>query len=381
MSRLILTPDRKQFKMFFRLRSRFMVGELMVVAHPTAMSRRSFLTLGAAACSVPLYAFAGQDRSKIVLKVSVDTAANHVRNVALNMFADRLATGSRGRLEATVFPSAQLAKDRDVVKSFHWGLVDIGVPAVSKMTRFDTNANLFTLPMFYGSDLRTIYEINDGPIGKALSQQMEQKTETRIFGRSIDLGYTNLYTIDRQVRSVDDITGLRIRVPGSRASLELYKIFDGNPVVMAWGDVAIAVSQGNIDAVQTTHETIRSARLWESGIRYCYEERSSFLGYVPLISSRTWDSLSDAQQKLVSSSWEGIVDQVRLLAHERQQTARNDLLSNGIKIIRKTEALRPAVRKTLFRRSLDLAKELHMDLELVTAAMDVLRAADSEGTG
>lgn len=341
-----------------------------------AISRRTFFGLGAATLAIPLSVLGEQEQSKVVLKVSVDTAANHVRNVALDMFARRLGAESGNQLEATVFSSAQLAKDRDVVKSLYWGLVDIGVPAVSKMTRFDTNANLFTLPMFYGSELSTIYEINDGPIGNELYRQMEEKTEAHIFGRPIDLGYTNLYTTSRQVRSVDDIAGLKIRVPGSRASLELYKLFDANPVVVAWGDVAIAVSQGNVDAVQTTHETIRSAQLWESGIRYCYEERSSFLGYVPLISKRTWDSVSDVQRTLITSSWESIVDEVRLLAHERQQSARTDLLKNGIEIIGKTEPLKASDRERLFRRSLSLARELGMDLGLVTAAMDALRASN-----
>lgn len=344
-----------------------------------ATSRRTALRLGAAACCLPYLALSDWIRPEAPLKISVDTAANHVRNEALDVFVARLGSGRGNLLEATVFSSAQLAKDRDIVKALYWGLVDIGVPAISKMTRFDANANLFTLPMFYGSDLSTIHAINDGPIGAELYRQMEQKTQTHILGRPIDLGYTNLYTTQRQVTSVDDIAGLKIRVPGSRASLELYKLFGGNPIVVAFSDLAIAVSQGNVDAVQTTHETLRSGQLWESGIRFCYEERSSYVGYVPLISVRTWEALAEQQQVRIAAAWDSIVEEVRLLARQRQLSAREELLRNGVEIFDDIEPLSGSRLDELFERSGDLAEELGMDMRLVSAAAEVLRAALPHG--
>jgi len=343
------------------------------------ISRRTALRFGAAACCLPYVALCDWIRPETLLKISVDTAANHVRNKALSVFVERLGSGGENQLEAAIFSSAQLAKDRDVVKALYWGLIDIGVPAISKMTRFDANANLFTLPMFYGTDLSTIHAINDGPIGAELYRQMEQKTLTHILGRPLDLGYTNLYTTQRRVTSTDDIAGLKIRVAGSRASLELYKIFGGNPLVVAFSDLAIAVSQGNVDAVQTTHETLRSGQLWESGIRFCYEERSSFIGYVPLISLRTWEALTEQQQVRITTAWDGIVDEVRLLARQHQLSAREELLQNGVEIFDDIKPVTGSRRDELFKRSVDLAEELGMDLRLVSAAAEVLRATPPQG--
>tara|TARA_R110002096_G_scaffold20690_2_gene67933 strand:+ start:30684 stop:31745 length:1062 start_codon:yes stop_codon:yes gene_type:complete len=343
------------------------------------ISRRTVLAAGAAACCAPTLAFGERFRPDTLLKISVDTAANHVRNEALGVFEVRLGEETGHAMQATVFSSAQLAKDRDIVKALHWGLVDIGVPALSKMTRFDANANLFTLPMFYGSDLSTVYAINDGPIGAELYRLMEEKTKTHMLGRSLDLGYTNLYTTERRVRSISDMKGLKIRVPGSRASLELYKLFDANPIVIPFSDLAIAVSQGNVDAVQTTHETLRSGQMWESGIRFCYEERSSYLGYVPLISLRTWHAMSESDQQRITAVWESIVDDSRLLAQRRQQSAREELEQNGIEIFSDVEALSAARRGELFDRSVLLAKELGMDMSLVSAAADVLDAMRPDG--
>ncbi len=316
-----------------------------------------------------------------MLKISVDTASNHVRNEALSVFKERLGEATDNAIEAAIFSSAQLANDRDIVKALHWGLVDVGVPALSKMSRFDPNANLFTLPMFYGTDLSTVYTINDGPIGAELYQRMEDKTQTHMLGRSLDLGYTNLYTTHRRVTSIDDMAGLKIRVPGSRASLELYKMFGANPIVIPFSDLAIAVSQGNVDAVQTTHETLRSGQMWESGIRFCYEERSSYLGYVPLISLRTWDALAESDRQKIAAVWESIVDESRLLARRRQQSAREELVQNGIEVFSDIEPLSSSRRQELLDRSIILAKELGMDMPLVTAAADVLDAILPNGVG
>lgn len=337
------------------------------------ISRRTVLRYGAAACCFPGLSLSNQTQPKTLLKISVDTASNHVRNEALEIFVARLRATSDNLIEASVFSSAQLANDRDIVKALYWGLVDIGVPAISKMTRFDTNANLFTLPMFYGSDLSTAYTINDGPIGAELYRQMELKTRTHMLGRPIDLGYTNLYTTNRRVTSIRDMSGLKIRVPGSRASLELYKMFGANPIVIPFSDLAIAVSQGNVDAVQTTHETLRSGQMWESGIRYCYEERSSYLGYVPLISLRTWHSMTEFDRQKISAVWESIVDESRLLAQRRQRSAREELTKNGVEMFSDIELLTSSRREELFKQSVMLAEELDMDMSLVKAAAEVLR--------
>lgn len=343
------------------------------------ISRRTVLRAAAAACCFPTLALGDQVHPDTLLKISVDTASNHVRNEALGIFQARLSETTGHAIEAAIFSSAQLAKDRDIVKALHWGLVDIGVPALSKMTRFDANANLFTLPMFYGSDLRTVYAINDGPIGAELYRRMEDKTKTHMLGRSLDLGYTNLYTTERRVTSISDMNGLKIRVPGSRASLELYKLFDANPIVIPFSDLAIAVSQGNVDAVQTTHETLRSGQMWESGIRFCYEERSSYLGYVPLISLRTWHAMRESDQQRITAVWESIVDESRLLAQRRQQSARAELEQHGIEIFSDVEALSPTRRSELVDRSVMLAKELGMDMRLVSAAADVLNEMRPDG--
>lgn len=342
---------------------------------PRGISRRTAIRFGVGACCLPSLAFGDPSSSKDEFKISVDTAGDHVRNESLRTFASRLAAASGDMLGATVFSSAQLAKDRDVVKALHWGLVDIGVPAISKMTRFDPNANLFTLPMFYGSDLSTIHALNDGPVGAMLYQEMERKTQTHMLGRPIDLGYTNLYTTNRQVKSVSDMSGLKIRVPGSRASLELYKVFGGNPIVIPFSDLAIAVSQGNVDAVQTTHETLRSGQLWESGIRFCYEERSSYLGYVPLFSRHAWYRLPERRQEYLSETWESIVDESRVLARKKQSSARAELVRNGVEMFSDVPPLTRSLRDALFDRSIELARDLGMNLRLVSAAADLIGQA------
>ena len=347
----------------------------------TNMARRNFIGGGLSAMVVTGLCLASPaSLARGPLRISVDTAPNHVRNEALKIFVSRLQQGVGKQLDAVIFSSAQLSKDRDVVKGLYWGLIDIAAPATSKLSRFDANANLFTLPMFYGTDLATVYEIGDGDIGIRLYERMARKTRCHVLGRSIDLGFTNLYTTTQVVTSAADIRGLKIRVPGSRASLDMYALLGANPVVIAFPDLAIALSQGNIDAVQTTHETLRSGRLWESGIRYCYEEHSSYIGYVPLISLRTWRSLSAIERDHLSAIWESVVDEARLLAQRRQADARGELVANNVEMASRIESLTPDMRQGLIDRSLVLASELNMDSDIVLAAARVIQRRQIKAT-
>ena len=89
-------------------------------------------------------------------------------------------------------------------------------------------------------------------------------------------------------------------------------------VSISFADVPIALAQGTVDGLMTTHETVRSAKLWESGVNYAIDTQESFFQYVPMIGGPTWEDLGPELQQVVTETWVDTVGDARALAARRQ---------------------------------------------------------------
>ena len=322
--------------------------------------RLLLLALGAMGASLgtPLTAFAKQSGVRKQIKISLDTSADHIRNKSIEHFSQLLEQRTNQTFRVSLFPSGQMSRDRDTPKSLHWELIDIAVPAVSKLSRYDPYANLFTLPLFFGAPTQTVYDLIEGEIGQWLLSHMEKTLKLKVLGSPIDLGHTHVYTTSKNVTADEQLRGLKIRIPGGRGALTLYKSLGANPVVIPFADLPIALSQGNVSAVQTTHETIRSGKLWEAGLRYCYEDHSSFLNYIPLVSTKFWKKLSPNEQDVLTSTWNDSVKFTRELAASRQIEARTECEKNGIMMNERREPPSEALMNRLIDSSIRLGQIL-----------------------
>lgn len=308
------------------------------------------------------------------IKISLDTSADHIRNKSIEHFSDLLERRTSKAFRVSLFPSGQMSRDRDTPKSLHWELIDIAVPAISKLSRYDPYANLFTLPLFFGAPTEAVYDLIEGEIGHWLETRLEKSLRLKVLGSPIDLGHTHVYTTSKKVTQDEELKGLKIRIPGGRGALSLYKSLGANPVVIPFADLPIALSQGNVSAVQSTHETIRSGKLWEAGLRYCYEDHSSFLNYVPLVSTKFWSRISEEKRNILTSTWNDSVKFTRELAASRQIEARNECEKNGIQM---SERLGPP-SELLMKQLIESSRYLGRVLNFENSILDKIIAHVSE---
>lgn len=308
----------------------------------------------------------------LVMRISTENTAEHVQTRALERFARILEEASGGRIQVQLYHSARLFRDRDVIAALIAGKVEMAVPGSWQLDRYVPDMGLYMLPLFYGRSVEEHHRVRDGKTGQLIGQRIERDLGVRLAGRWLDLGYANLYFTDRSVARHEDLAGMRIRVPGGVANQGRLRAFGADPVVVAWPDLPNALEQGLVRGVLTTHETLRSARLWRHGIRYCFEDREYFAQYVPMIRESFWQRLPAELQQLVADSWEQVVDGQRIDAARAQAEARGLLQRQGIRmVIPAAEALvhwRQVAREVQPR----LVTEMGIDPQLVSHAEEAL---------
>ncbi len=332
---------------------------------------KPLLTLAmAATLAVALPPTAGAE--EIPFRISLNTGPNHVRNIALEDFVTKLSERTEGRLDVQVFPSAQLYKGPDVPKALAQGAVEMGVPIILYLSRTVPNAGLLDLPMFYGRTADEVHRVMDGPVGDELNAEIEKKLNVKIIGRYLDLGHGSIFTTEVPATSLAALDGLKLRVPGSPAAKIRYDGLGVQSVSISFADVPIALAQNTVDGLMTTHETVRSAKLWESGLKHAIDTRGAFLQYVPMVGKPTWDRLGPELQAIVTDTWAQTVGGARLLAAERQASARAEAMANGVNVVQASEEELAAFRAQLMASQDEIVETTRMSPELVKKAAAAL---------
>lgn len=307
-----------------------------------------------------------------LLRISTENSADHVQTQAVARFADALAQRAAGRLAVRHSHSAELFRDRDVIKALQQGKVEMAVPGTWQLDRYAPDFGIFLLPMFYGRNADTNYLLRDGPIGREIAGRLEQALDVKVLGRWIDLGFAHVYGVNRRVTGHDDLMSLTVRVAGGEANLQRLRALGAEARVVAWPDLPAALARGTITGILSTHETVASARLWEHGVSWVFEDHEYFPQYVPLVSAKLWNSLPADLQRLIVATWEEQVTPARALAAEAQEEARAILKAHGIGITTPSAATLAAARQRLMSRQEALIEALDIDAALARQVADRL---------
>ena len=307
-----------------------------------------------------------------VMRISVENTDSHTQTIAVQSFAQRLQERTAGTLDVQVYSTASLVRDSDAVRAMALGNAEMAVPGTWHIDSLVPEVGLFLLPSFYGAEAEAVYHVLDSDIGSEIVRLIEEDLFVKIPGRWIDLGHAHLFSTHAPIRTYQDIAGMRIRVAGGLANEARIEAMGGNPTTIVWADLPVRLEQRVVQGVLTTFESVRSAELWNYGIRYAYVDRQYFPQYIPMIAGTFWNKLSADLQQIIIETWEEGVDAARSHAAEAQQQARNRSESHGVIITEPDEAEIEHMRSRLLDRQYALADALAIPREMTDAVMHLL---------
>jgi TRAP-type C4-dicarboxylate transport system substrate-binding protein len=117
----------------------------------------------------------------------------------------------------------------------------------------------------------------------------------------LDLGFRNVYNRVRDVKTPDDLKGLKIRVVPAPSYIAAYKALGVNTTPMAYTEVYQALGQGAIDGGEATAKQMVADRLMEVSKYYSFT-RVTYNPIALLVSPRLFDGLSAADKELVQQA-------------------------------------------------------------------------------
>jgi len=334
------------------------------------LSRRSFVLASVAATAAPAFVKSARAADDpIRLRCSLDTAPSHLRNVSVRDYLAKVEAASSGKIKTELFESGQLYPDLEVGKALIQGQVEMAAPGSWTITGIVSDADCFQLPVLYGQPLELVHKIIDGKPGQYLNGQIQQKLRSHVLGPYLDLGFQNWYSANKPVTSLADLKGMKIRNSGGAGQAWRARFLGAIPNTTAWPNVPLALSQGTFDGLVSSNESLASAKLWDSGVKYALADRQFTAEYIPLMSQTFWDKLSPDLQKIMTDVWAQNIPAYRSNMAAAQTKARAMLEEHGVKFTDPTEEQTAAARKSMLPEQDQLAKDIKVSPELVKLIM------------
>jgi C4-dicarboxylate-binding protein DctP len=338
----------------------------------SGLTRRAFVTVAASAMAAPYVARRAFAEDAIKLRCSLDTAPSHPRNQAISDYLGKLDEASQGRIKSDLFQSGQLFADLNVTKALIQGQVDMASPGTWTMTGLVPDCDFCQLPVLYSPPIEVLRRCNDGAPGQLVAKQIEGKVRSHVLGHWLELGNENWYTTKKEIHTLADLSGLKIRSPGGSGTSWRIAFVHGIANVTPWPNVPLALSQGTFDGFVSTDESCTSAKLWEAGVKYSYADHQFFGNYVPMVSDAFWSKLSEADRKLMRDVWAANIDRYRAMSAKSQAAARETMKSHGVTFVDPPAEQLAADRKRMIEAQGDLIRDTKLSAEIVKLVTDTV---------
>jgi len=270
-------------------------------------------------------------------------------------FKELVEEGSNGELKVTIFPNAKLGDERTLLERMKLGVVDAGVITTGPFINFIPSFGVFDLPFIFSSPEHA-YTVLDGPVGKDLLKEMENLGWKGLaYG---ERGFRNLTNSKKEVKTPDDIKGLKIRLMQNPVYVDSFKALGANAVPMAWTEVLTALQQGTVDGQENPLNVIVAFKLYETQ-KYLSLTRHAYAPNVIMLSMKTWKKLSPEHQALVQGSAQTAAEYNRKLDNDNAAEWLQFLKDQGMTVTEPDlAAFREAVKPVYEKYEDKFGKEL-----------------------
>ncbi|HBO38273.1 MAG TPA: sialic acid-binding protein [Pasteurellaceae bacterium] len=225
------------------------------------------------------------------------TSSNEYK--AVEFFTKEVKEKSNGKIEISIYPSSQLGDDRVMMKQLKDGALDFTLSESARFQIFYPEAEIFALPYIIPNFDFAKKALLDTQFGKDLLEKVDKKLGMKML--SVAYNGTRQTTSNRPINSIEDMKGLKLRVPNAATNLAFAKYIGASPTPMAFSEVYLALQTNSVDGQENPLPTIQAQKFYEVQ-KYLALTNHILNDQLYLISNETLDELPDDLQKVVQEA-------------------------------------------------------------------------------
>jgi tripartite ATP-independent transporter DctP family solute receptor len=292
------------------------------------ITRRGLLGSTSAALATTVLGKSASAAAEFEFKLGVNTPDTHPLTVRLTEAAHAIGAQSSGRLNVTVFPNSQLGGDPEMLSQVRAGGIEL--LAAPSMT-LSTLVPLSGLPSigFAFQSYDQVWAAMDGGVGEVVRDAIG-KAGIVPMRKVWDNGFRQITSSSsRQLNSVEDLRGFKIRVPVTALLTSLFSGLGALPSSISYSELYSALQTHIVEGQENPLAQVSTGKLYEVQ-KYCALSNHCWSGYWIVANRRALAGLPADLRDIVSAQFDAAAmnERADLLAMERSLQA--DLTAKGM---------------------------------------------------
>lgn len=179
---------------------------------------------------------------------------------ATEHMAKRANELSQGRINIKLHPNSELGASDTQIDGTRMGTIDIVVVGNPYYTTFNEELNLLDLPFLF-KDEAQVEKVLAGEVGEHLLKSLEN---SNLKGLAFyEIGFRDITNSKKQIKTVADLSGLKLRTTPNPAHIAAFKEWGANPTPMPFNEVYFSLKTGVIDGQENPVHHIYNNNLQE----------------------------------------------------------------------------------------------------------------------
>jgi len=276
-----------------------------------------------------LLVISAQAQKPIELAFALHTAPGGPDHAAVQKFKEMVESKSKNRLKVNIFPGAQLGGERDNLEQLKQGEVALTQSGDLTISLYAPEYGALIVPFVF-PNVETVFKAWDGWMGKEIRKAAMAKGKVHIVG--IQRRGSRMLTAKKEIRTPDDLKGVKLRVPEIPDWVTVWKEMGALPTVVAWPEVFGALQTGVVDAQENPLYLIYTTKLYEvqSHVMLTAHVHACFHW---LMSDKVLSSLPKDLQEIVLNSAKEAAAYGDRITKEQEEDFKKKLAEKGMKVV------------------------------------------------
>jgi tripartite ATP-independent transporter DctP family solute receptor len=292
------------------------------------ITRRSLLGAASAALASSALGRPAGAAAEFEFKLGVNTPDDHPLTLRLTEAAKAIGAQSSGRLNVTVFPNSQLGGDPEMLSQVRAGGIEL--LAAPSMT-LSTLVPLSGLPSigFAFRSYDQVWAAMDGGVGDLVRDAIG-KAGIVPMKKIWDNGFRQITSSSsRQLNSVEDLKGFKIRVPVTALLTSLFSGLGALQSSISYSELYSALQTHIVEGQENPLAQVSTGKLYEVQ-KYCALSNHCWSGYWIVANRRALAGLPADLMEIVNSNFDAAAIKERADLLEMDRSMQADLTARGM---------------------------------------------------
>ena len=294
--------------------------------------RRLLTTTVAGAAAFPLVAIRTRPAhaAEFSYKYANNAPVTHPLAIRTAEAAARIKEKTGGRVEIQVFPNNQLGSDTDMLSQLRSGALEFFTLSGLILSTLVPVASINGVGFAF-KDYGQVWPTMDGGLGTLVRGEIA-KRGLYAFAKMYDNGYREITSSTKPIKTPEDLSGFKIRVPASPLWTSMFKAFGASPTTINFNEVYSALQTHVVDGQENPLSLIDTAKLYEVQ-KYVAITNHMWDGFWFLANKKAWEAMPANLREIVEAEFNASALAEREDLAKMNNTVANTLKGKGMQFV------------------------------------------------